>query len=372
MKRVLWVVDDETVNANLIEAVFSQDRDVVVLSSSNGKEFLRSVLDTGFPDLLILDLLMPEMDGFAVLDAVKERRAGRYFPVIVLSGLSDKESIIHALTMGADDYIIKPFVVEEIRARVYNMLKLKERDELLTRSINSLESALEEKLRLVESTQKEVIFRLGKAAEFRDDGTGRHIERVSHYVEIMARKMGMDEELVQMLRYASPMHDVGKIGMPDCLLLKPGKLTAQESRIMMLHTTIGAEILSGTSLPLLELAREIALSHHERWDGTGYPLKLRGEEIPLSGRIVALADVYDALTSERVYKPAWSIQEAMVYIRDQRGGQFDPAVADAFFSAAEEIVEVKSKGTGAPSATPMIRQVMNGEITIEELVEKWR
>ncbi len=372
MERVIWVVDDEPVNADLIEAVFSSDTGIAIKKSANGRDFLQAVEMEGLPDLLVLDLLMPRMDGFAVLEALRGMREGRYFPVIVLSGLMDKESVVRALTLGADDYISKPFVAEEIRARVYNMLKLKERDELLNRSLDVLELNLADKLRVVEDTQKEVILRLGRTAEFRDDETGRHIERIADYVEVLARRMGIREEHALMMRDASPMHDVGKIGIPDSILLKPGPLTEKEFGIIKLHTVMGAAILGGTTLPLLEMAREISLSHHERWDGTGYPLRLKGAEIPLSGRIVAVADVFDALTSVRVYKAAWPIPDALAYIGDQRGRQFDPAVTDLFLAVSGEIAEIKKNKADRPSAKPMIRQVMDGDITIEELVEKWR
>ncbi|NTU42068.1 MAG: response regulator [Nitrospirales bacterium] len=370
--RVIWVVDDEPLNISLIEATFCSDRGILIRSSSNGREFFHDTGTHGLPDLLILDLVMPQMDGFGVLEGLKERREASYFPVIVLSGLSDKESVVRALTMGADDYLTKPFTAEELRARVYNMLKLKERDEYLNKSLDVLLMSLDDSLRILDETQKEVIFRLGRAAEFRDDDTGRHIQRVSDYAEIVAQKMGMPEEYCRMLKFASPMHDVGKIGLPDGVLLKAGRLSEQEMRIMMLHTSLGSEILGGTELPLLEMAREISLSHHERWDGTGYPLKLKGTDIPLSGRIVAIVDVFDALTSKRVYKPAWSFQEALVYIRDQKGMQFDPEATEAFLSVIEQIGEIKKKKDDQPQERTVIRQIMDGDITIEELVEKWR
>jgi putative two-component system response regulator len=225
---------------------------------------------------------------------------------------------------------------------------------------------------MIEQTQVEVIIRLGKAAEFRDDETGRHIERIAAYVNLITEKLGMNREQRTMMQYAAPMHDVGKIGIPDGVLMKAGKLTEDEFKIIKLHTVIGSRILSGTSLPLLELAREIALSHHERWDGCGYPLGLEGNAIPISGRIVAVADVFDAITSERVYKAAWPIGKALEYIKDMRGSQFDADIVDAFFSIEDQIIGVRQAKCDTPASKPMILQIIDGDVSFEQLVEQWR
>jgi putative two-component system response regulator len=252
------------------------------------------------------------------------------------------------------------------------MLKLKERDEYLNTSLDVMESNLIEKLQMIEQTQVEVIIRLGKAAEFRDDETGRHIERMAAFVNLITEKLGMNREQRMMMQYAAPMHDVGKIGIPDGVLMKAGKLTDDEFKIIKLHTVIGSRILSGTTLPLLELAREIAISHHERWDGCGYPLGLGGDAIPLSGRIVAITDVFDAITSERVYKVAWPIEKALEYIKDMRGKQFDPDIVDAFFSIEDEIVRVRQAKSDATASKPIILQLIDGDVSFEQLVEQWR
>jgi putative two-component system response regulator len=290
----------------------------------------------------------------------------------VLSALTDKQSIVKALSLGADDYVTKPFFVEELKARVGNMLKLKERDEYLNTSLDVMESNLIEKLQIIEQTQVEVIIRLGKAAEFRDDETGKHIERIAAYVNLITEKLGMHREQRIMMQYAAPMHDVGKIGIPDGVLMKAGKLTADEFKIIKLHTVIGSRILSGTTLPLLELAKEIALSHHERWDGNGYPLGLKGSDIPISGRIVAIADVFDAITSKRVYKAAWPIEQALEYVMDMRGTQFDPDIVDAFFAIEDQIIKVRLGKTDTPDSKPIILQIIDGDISFEQLIEQWR
>lgn len=372
MRRTVYVADDVPTNIELVEAVFRSDPDIIIKKACDGSELLDEIQKGGFPDLIILDLMMPVMDGFDVLKKLKDARAKSYFPIIVLSALTDKQSIINALSMGADDYVTKPFFVEELKARVYNMLKLKERDEFLNTSLDVMESNLLEKLQMLEHTQLEIIIRLGKAAEFRDDETGRHIERIADYVGLIAGNMGLNNGHVTMMKYAAPMHDVGKIGVPDSILLKPGKLSEDEFNIIKLHTVIGGKILSGTSLPLLELAREIALSHHERWDGSGYPLALKGADIPISGRIVAITDVFDALTSQRVYKAAWSMEKALDYIKEQREKQFDPDVVDAFLNVTEKIIQIKQFKTDERTAKPIIQQVLDGDISIEEAIERWR
>lgn len=372
MERLIYVADDIDTNLELIEAIYKDDPNIVVKKAENGKVLLDLIEKEGCPDLLILDLMMPVMDGFEVLRSIKDMREKSYFPIIVLSALSDRNSVVDALKMGADDYIIKPFFVEEMKARAYNMLKLKERDELLNRSIDVLETNLFEKLHMIEKTQTEIIVRLGKAAEFRDDETGKHIERISEYVQIISNRIGVEKDQATLLKYAAPMHDVGKIGIPDNILLKPGRLTDEEFYIIKLHTVIGGRILGGTTLPLLELAREIALSHHERWDGSGYPFGLKGEEIPVSGRIVAITDVFDALTSERVYKAAWPIEKAIDYIRDQRGKQFDPMIVDAFLDMADNIIEIKLTKADQPTTKPLLQQIIDGNVQIETLIEQWR
>lgn len=373
MQRTVYAVDDIPSNIELIEAVFRDDCNLIIKKAGDGKELLALIEnDKKLPDLIILDLMMPSMDGFAVLKKLKDVREKNYFPIIVLSALGDKHSIINALSLGADDYVIKPFFVEELKARVYNMLKLKERDEFLNASLDVLESNLLENLRMLKQTQLEIIIRLGKAAEFRDDETGRHIERIADYVNLISDGIGLDKEQTMMMRYASPMHDVGKIGIPDNILLKSGKLTDDEFNIIKLHTVIGGKILAGTTLPLLELAMEIALTHHERWDGSGYPCGLKGEDTPISGRIVAITDVFDALTSDRVYKTAWPIERALDYIKDQRGKQFDPKVVDAFFDVSDSIIQIRKTKSDNLPVKPIIQQILNGDVSIEALVERWR
>ncbi len=372
MQRSVYVVDDVSINLELVESVFRNDPGLLIRKAENGKELMNCIEAYGIPDLLILDLMMPVMDGFDVLENLKQVRESNYFPIIVLSALTDKQSIVRALSMGADDYVTKPFFVEELKARVGNMLKLKERDEYLSTSLDVMETNLIEKLQIIEQTQVEVIIRLGKAAEFRDDETGKHIERIAAYVNLITEKLGMNREQRIMMQYAAPMHDVGKIGIPDGVLMKAGKLTEDEFKIIKLHTVIGSRILSGTTLPLLELAKEIAISHHERWDGGGYPLGLKVSDIPISGRIVAITDVFDAITSKRVYKEAWPIEQALEYLKSMRGTQFDPDIVDAFFAIEDQMTNVRQAKGDAPESKPIILQLMDGDISFDKLVEQWR
>ena len=372
MQRRIYVADDISTNVNLIENIFIGETNIVIKKALDGKELLGLIESDGFPDLLLLDLMMPVMDGFEVLNRLKEMREKNYFPIIVISSFSDQPNIVNALSQGADDYVTKPFFMGELKRRVYNMLKLKEHDELLNRSLDIMEENLLEKIKMLEHTQLEVIIRLGKAAEFRDNETGKHIERIADFVEIMVQEIEMSREEKAMMKYASPMHDVGKIGIPDNILLKPGKLTDDEFKIIKFHTIIGSKILSGTTISILEFAREIAISHHERWDGNGYPLKLKGKDIPLSGMVVSVTDAFDALTSERVYKAAWPVEKAIDYIKEQREKQFAPDVADAFLKTVDKLIKIKEAKADPPSAKSMIQQIIDGNYTVEKLIERWR
>ncbi|MEW6569703.1 MAG: HD domain-containing phosphohydrolase [Nitrospirota bacterium] len=360
MRRIVYVVDDVPTTIEIVKTVFKNDPNIAIENATEGKKLLESIREKGYPDLILLDLIMPGMDGFEVLKKLKDEREKNYFPIVVLSAQADKQSIVNALHLGADDYVTKPFFFEELKARVYNMLKLKDRDELLNRSLNVMETNLLEKIEMLEQSQYEIIIRLGKAAEFRDDETGAHIERIRDYAGLIAENLGLDNEQVRMIKHAAPMHDVGKIGIPDSILLKPGKLSSDEFEIIKLHTVIGGRILGGSPLPLLELASEIAMTHHERWDGNGYPLALKGKDIPISGRIIAIADVFDALTTDRVYRVAWPIEKVLDYINWEREKQFDPEVVDAFFSVADSVMQIKTSRADGPMEKPKIKKIIDG------------
>ncbi|HJP18209.1 MAG TPA: response regulator [Nitrospinota bacterium] len=372
MQRTIYVADDVPSNIHLVKDIFGRDKNLVIKEAKDGKDLLDQIKKNGLPDLILLDLMMPVMNGFDVLSKLKNQRQENYFPIIVISGLSEQQNIINALSLGADDYLMKPFFMDELRLKVNNMLKLKEHREFLNKSLDIMQADRLEKIYQLEQTQIEITKRLGMASEFRDNETGKHIERIADFAELMAKEIDMSREEKTMLKYAAPMHDVGKIGIPDQILLKPGKLTGEEFQIIKLHTVIGGRILRGTNVPLLEFAREVAVSHHERWDGNGYPFGLKGKDIPLSGMIVAVIDVFDALSSERIYKKAWPTEKALDYIKEQREKQFNPEAVDAFFNIEDQIIEVKEAKADAALTKPIIQEIIDGDHAIHELIERWR
>lgn len=282
------------------------------------------------PDLLLLDLRMPHMDGFDILDRVRSTISpDQYFPVLVLTGDLSREVRERALSAGARDFLTKPFDITEVLLRIRNLLETR----ILYLQLRDYNQTLEERVaartRELADAQIEILTRLARAAEYRDDITGHHADRVGALSALLAREMDRPPDEVRLLRWAATLHDVGKIGIPDAILQKPGPLTEAEYNLMKAHIRIGDRILGGSGFPLLRMAAEIALHHHEKWDGSGYQ-GLAGEEIPLVGRIVAVADVYDSLTHKRPYKGASSHREAVDEIGRCRGAHFDPAVVDAF------------------------------------------
>jgi putative two-component system response regulator len=281
------------------------------------------------PDLVLLDLHMPHMDGLAVMDQLNELADASYLPILMLTGDVAPEARREALSRGAKDFVNKPFHSDEVLLRIRTLLETRFLYLQIQSQNKSLEDKVRERTQELEAAQIEIIERLARAAEFRDDNTGQHTERVGQMAALLAQEAGLPDSLVSLIRRAAPLHDVGKIGIPDAVLLKLGKLTDAEFALVKTHTTIGARILSGSKFAMLRLAEEIAFSHHEHWDGGGYE-GLSGESIPLAGRIVTIADVFDALTQKRPYKAAWSIGEALAEIERQRGRQFDPTLVDAF------------------------------------------
>ena len=336
--RVL-IVDDEPVNARLLEKMLAAAGYTNFIAITDPRR-VAPLYAAERIDLVLLDLNMPEVDGFQVMDQLREIEGSNDLPVLILTAQADRETRLRALAAGAKDFLTKPLDRAEVLTRIRNMLEV----QLLHRDLRDqnrvLEKMVEARTRELQDTRLEVIRRLGRAAEYRDNETGLHIIRMSTYSQLMARAIGMDEAEAEMILNASPMHDIGKIGIPDRILLKPGKLEPAEWEVMKTHTAIGAKILSGHSSPLLGMAAEIALTHHEKWDGSGYPRGLKGEEIPLVGRIVAVADVFDALTSKRPYKKAWLVEQAVDFLQAERGRHFDPELVDVFLSLLDEVLEV--------------------------------
>jgi putative two-component system response regulator len=317
----ILVVDDETTNLNVLRQILKQHYRLLFAKSP---EKALELAETELPDLILLDVMMPQMNGYQVCERLKQNILTQHIPVIFVSALSDAAEEAQGFAVGGVDYITKPVSGAIVRARVATHLSLVQVDEL-------------------KKTRLEIVQRLGLAAEYKDNETGLHVIRMSHYSHIIARAAGFDEARAEDLLHAAPMHDIGKIGIPDCILQKPGKLTSEEWAIMREHPVIGARIIGVHTIGLLHMAHDIALTHHERWDGSGYPRGLQGEDIPVVGRIVAVADVFDALTTQRPYKKAWPLNEAIAYIREQRGKHFDPRLVDVFLEQLPAVLEVKER-----------------------------
>lgn len=357
--RIL-AVDDMELNLELIETILhapSGLADVRVLRAANGREALDLLEGRADDvDLVLLDLLMPVLDGFETLRLIKRDERLREIPVIVITG--NRDDIHRTLGLGANDFLTKPFDPQELVLRVMNHVRAKKLNDIQKDMSSVLESqvvkktaALQKALLLSKQAEYEISIRLGRAAEFRDTDTGQHTLRISCLARELALLAGLDGEQCELLLYAAPLHDVGKIGIPDQILLKPGPLTPEELFIMRTHTTIGGKILGeGEQYPLLDAGRIVAEQHHERWDGTGYPLGLKGEEIHIFGRIVMIVDVFDALTSARPYKPAFSLERSLELMRADRGTFFDPRLLDIFVANLDRFVTIAGdlKDNGQP------------------------
>lgn len=332
--RTILVVDDTPENIDILESIVSPFyRTKVAL---NGEKALKIAFSLNPPDLILLDIMMPGMDGYAVCKALKDNPDTRDIPVIFVSAMNEVENERYGLELGAVDYITKPVSPAIVLARVQTHLALYDQTRELMRLVDLRTAELSR-------TRLQIIRRLGRAAEFRDNETGNHVIRMSHFSRLIAQAAGMSDGFIENLFNSAPMHDVGKIGIPDHILLKPGKLEPEEWDIMRRHAEIGADIIGTHNDHLLNTAHIIALSHHEKWDGEGYPRGLKGEEIPLEARIIAIADVFDALTSERPYKKAWSVEDAVHYIEEQAGRHFDPSLIAPFKACLPEILKVKEE-----------------------------
>jgi len=330
----ILVVDDQPQNIDLLTRVLAPFyRTRVAL---DGEKALRIAFSEDPPDLILLDVMLPGLDGFQICERLKRNPDTRAIPVIFITGMSEIEDERKGLQLGAVDYLTKPISPHLVLARVQTHLALYDQARELTRLVNLRTAELN-------NSRLQIIRRLGRAAEFRDNETGNHIIRMSHFSRLLSQAAGFGENFTEMLFNAAPMHDVGKIGVPDHILLKQGRLDAEEWAIMRQHAQMGADIIGDHCDELLQAARTIALCHHEKWDGSGYPRGLRGEEIPLMARVIAIADVFDALTSERPYKKAWAVEDALDYIEQQAGRHFDPALIEPFRQALPDILHIREK-----------------------------
>jgi putative two-component system response regulator len=335
--RTVLVVDDEPSNLRLLQMLLKAEGYATLLAG-NGAEAL-ALTEIQMPDIILLDIMMPEMDGFEVARRLKASPDTRNIPIIIVTALNDRSSRLKALEIGAEEFLTKPFDRAELSIRVKNLLRLKEYADFLADHNHRLEDQVAARTAQLSESYREAIYIMTSAAEHKDEDTGLHVTRISYYCRVLAEYMGLDTQFVDLIFYASPMHDIGKIGIPDHILLKPGSFLPDEWAIMKTHSELGEKILSRGSSPYLRMGAEIALNHHERWDGGGYPVGKRGEEIPLSARMMNIADQYDALRAKRPYKPAFNHDKAMQTIIEGDGrtlpGHFDPRVLAAFNACSE-------------------------------------
>jgi putative two-component system response regulator len=345
--RIL-IVDDQDLNLRLIEGMLTP-MNYAIFFARDGIEALTMTKRIS-PDLILLDVMMPKMNGFELTRKLKMKEETRGIPIVIVTSLKDVEDRVRALDYGADDFLSKPVEKTELLARVKSLLKVKAYSDYLQQYQENLEKEvaiktekLEVAIEQIKAASLDTIFCLSRAAEYKDEETGNHIKRVSEFAALVATKIGLDEETVHQLRYAAPLHDIGKIGIPENILLKPGKLNATEWEIMKLHTIIGGRILKGSETDYLKMGENIALTHHEKWNGKGYPNGLRADEIPIEGRITAIVDVFDAITTKRPYRSQISLNEAFQYIVKKKGIHFDPEIVDAFLGVKEDILSVKRK-----------------------------
>jgi len=346
----VMIVDDAETNLLVIKSLVEA---CGVPGSTTFKSPTEAIdrLDDLAPTLILVDYMMPDLDGIAFIRLVRSRPQFADTPVVMVTTADQRSVRLEALEAGATDFILKPIDPAEFKARFRNLMQLAEAQAKLKDQAAWLSREVHQAMEVARGREAEIVTRLARAAELRDPETGQHLERMSRYSEKIARALALDDEFCERLRIAAPMHDIGKIGIPDSILLKPGPLTPAERLEMQKHAQQGGEILERSTSELIRLAGEIAISHHERFDGSGYPFGLAGEAIPLSGRITSLADVFDALTSVRPYKKAWAPEEARLYILAERGRHFDPACVDAMMAAWDEILAIH-----ASSADPEPRE----------------
>lgn len=336
---LVLVLDDEPTNCEIAGTVARRAGATAVVSFDDPLAAL-AWLETNTPDLILLDHMMPGMDGLEVLRSVRAAPQLVDVPVVMITANSLSDLRLEALEHGATDFISKPIRPQELRARLRNLLALRRSQALLRDRAAHLAHEVAEATAEIRSREVELINRMSRASEFRDPETGAHIERMAHYSRMIAERLGLNASYCQSIFVAAPMHDIGKLGVPDAILLKPGKLTEQEMAVMRQHAEIGHSILRGSRSHLIQLGAAIAKAHHEKWDGTGYPSGLKGTDIPLPGRIVAVADVFDALTSTRPYKTAWPVEQARAYLLTQEGRHFDPACLGAFLDRWQDALDI--------------------------------
>ena len=340
-KKTVLVVDDIHENIDVMKEILSDDYRVQV--ATNGRLAIKIAMSATPPDLILLDVMMPGMDGHEVCKLLKEHEQTRTIPVLFVTAKSEVEDETKGFTLGAADYLVKPVSPPVVLARVKTHLAMHDQHKLLADQVAMRTAQLQIRNLEMKETHIEVIRQLGRAAEYRDNETGMHVMRMSHYTRLLALNFGLSLPEADQLLHASPLHDLGKIGIPDHILLKPGKLTKEEFETIKTHPAMGYHIIGKQSAEILNLGALIAYTHHEKWNGQGYPRKLAGEAIPLQGRLVAIGDVFDALTSARPYKKGWPVEDALALIAEEAGQHFDPRLATIFVGLKTEIVEIMER-----------------------------
>ncbi|MBF0382643.1 MAG: response regulator [Magnetococcales bacterium] len=334
----IMIIDDEDHNVALLKDILASEGFSEVTGCQDPLQAVELFSVKNF-DLVLLDIMMPNLNGFQVLEKFRLARPDHNIPIVVITALDHREVRLRALRGDGADFLTKPIDEDEVLARVINLLE----NRFLKKN---LEKLVKERTADLEATKLEVLQRLGQAAEFKDNETGMHVKRMARYSALLAREVGWDEGACEMLLQAAPMHDIGKIGTPDRVLLKPGKLDAEEWEEMKRHVDIGGKIFSNGKTPLIEMAREVVMNHHEKWDGSGYPEGKTGQDTPIAGRIVAVADVFDALTSQRPYKKAWTVDDALAELERCAGSHFDPELIPKFLKIVPEILAVMKRFIG--------------------------
>jgi len=358
----IMVIDDEPINVKVCQKYLHELGYKKCVGLSDATRAVTQIAEE-MPDLVILDVMMPVISGVDILRQIRETPELNQIPVLILTASTDRGTKLTVLELGATDFLTKPIDPSELAPRVRNVLTVKQHQDSLKNYAITLENAVRQRTLELEVSRQDVIFCLARAVEYRDDVTGRHVERVGQYAAMIAQALGMDQNYISMIEQAAQLHDVGKVGISDDVLMKPGKLSPDEFEQMQRHTLfgkrivermgdhewhklrqhvlIGSRILDVPRSPLLTMAARIALTHHERWDGTGYPLGLAGEDIPLEGRITAVADVFDALSSRRPYKPAYPVDKCFEIIIEESGTHFDSQIVAAFMSQRDAIVRTQ-------------------------------
>lgn len=340
-QRQVVIVDDQSTGRIILTQIIQQIADdITVVDFEDPKEAIEW-LSNNQAALIVTDYRMPGLNGIEFIKEVRKTKTGEHIPLMMITVVSEKEVRYEALEAGATAFLTRPIDQIECRTSCRNLLKLHKQHVIIQDRADWLAQQVSIATEQILQREQETIFRLAKAGEHRDEETGNHVIRMAKYAREIAKELGLTDQECADIEHAAQMHDIGKIGIPDCVLLKPGKLDKSEWNIMKTHTTSGYEILSGSQSKYMQMGAIIALNHHERFDGQGYPSRLKGSEIPLIARIVSVADVFDALLSERPYKAAWSLENALEFIKNQAGTQFDPKCVDAFYKRLTEITQIQ-------------------------------